>query len=130
MNRHVFLFHFYCIKKQSGPECYCFSHQINDSSEKMADISRNVLRSAASLAAVCQAISNQSQFISGPHKSCNPSNLFRTVTGERRCGEAHFVFVWLSYCQVADKELKLSPLPPQRIIQIRRTKVRLCQVLF
>lgn len=125
MNRHVFYFIFIVVSQNAT--AFLTKSMIV---QKRWQISRNVLRSAASLAAVCQAISNQSQFISGPHKSCNPSNLFRTVTGERRCEEAHFVFVWLSYCQVADKKLKLSPLPPQRITQIRCTKVRLCQVLF
>lgn len=87
----------------------------------MAVILTNVLHSAASLAAVYWTFSSQSQFRSGPHKSCNSSNLFRSVTGERTRGEAHFVFARLSYCQVADKKLKLSPLPPQRITQIIRT---------
>lgn len=107
------LFYSFYIKKTEGSEYCCFSNQIN--------MILHVLRLAASLAAVCRTISNQSQFRSRPHKSCNPSNFFGTVT--RMCGEVHFVFVWLSYCQVTDKKLKLSPLPPQKITQIRRTKV-------
>lgn len=37
--------------------------------------------SAASLAAACWTISNQSQVRSMQHISCNPSNLFKIVTG-------------------------------------------------
>lgn len=76
-----------------NPECCSFivlNRSLNIYDKDFSIV--KTFNSAASLAAACWMIANQSQVRSMQHIACNPSNLFWSVTGERMRGGYQRVF--------------------------------------